>query len=160
MLQQFRFLFLAEWTRDKTNHKDDLQPQLPGEELDITQLEAPYTLGRTFSCSTLRFLIPFILWQRVFQPVWWEEVYRSSSVCKSGRCCCQNTAYSQLHQPQPCRLAFNESCSATLFMKSFLFKYWWLRCFLLLLETINHLLLIFPQILDKNLSSRSLNASN
>lgn len=74
----------------------------------------PYTQGKTFSFSTVRFLIPFILWQRVFRPVWWEEVYRSSSVCKSGRCCCQNTAYSLFHQPQPCRLAFTGSFSATL----------------------------------------------
>lgn len=38
--------------------------------------------------------------KRALRAMWWEEVYRSTSVCKSGRFCCQNTVNSPLHQLQ------------------------------------------------------------
>lgn len=38
--------------------------------------------------------------KRDHRPVRWEEVYRCTSVCKSGRFCCHNTANSPLHHLQ------------------------------------------------------------
>lgn len=40
-------------------------------------------------------------WVReALRPMWWEEVYRWTSVCKSGRFCCHNTVNSPHHHPK------------------------------------------------------------
>lgn len=42
-----------------------------------------------------------LFWVRkALRPMWWEEVYRWTSVCKSGRFCCHNTVNSPHHHPK------------------------------------------------------------
>lgn len=97
-----------------------------------------------FLFSTMWFSFPLCWVRRAFEIMWWEEVYHCTSVCKSGRFCCQNTANSPLHQTQKCRssLVIYETVKWCIFHVERCCITYWVMCLGLSLQSVPELLFV------------------